>query len=107
MFEYGTVCLFHNDHSEWGRVRCRETYKGKAEDGRLAPVNKNYWEDLDHLADFVAGLVKKPNALIGGDPTKYWCAPNDVEVARYRTLTREVSAVFGARGIVSDDCVEF
>jgi len=27
MFEYGTICLFHNDHSEWGRVRCQETYK--------------------------------------------------------------------------------
>jgi hypothetical protein len=107
MFEHGSVCLFHNDHSEWGRVRCQETYKSKAVPGRLAPLNKNYWEELDQIADLVSGLVKKPNALIGGDPMKYWCAPNDEEVARYRTLTKEVSAVFGARGIVSDDCVEF
>jgi hypothetical protein len=25
MFEHGSVCLFHNEHSEWGRVRCQET----------------------------------------------------------------------------------
>ena len=50
-------------------------------------------------------MVKKPNALIGGDPTKYNCVGVDVD--RYRTLTREVSAVLGARGIVSDDCISF
>ena len=76
-------------------------------DDRLAPANKRYWDDLDEVADLTAGLVKNPNALIGGDPMKYWCAPVEIEVARYRTLTKEVRAVFEARGIVTDYCVEF
>ncbi len=74
MFERGSVCLFHNDHCEWEIVRCQHTYGSEPEWGkgkRLKPANQNYWEDLESIADIMSVLVKRPNTLAGGDPTKY------------------------------------
>jgi hypothetical protein len=63
MFEHGSVCLFHNDHGEWGRVRCQERYGSAPVKGRLAPVNGNYWNQLDEIADIMSVLVKKNQML--------------------------------------------
>ncbi len=70
MFEHGSIRLFHNYYGEWGIVRCQDRYGSAPVPGRLAPVNGNYWNQLDEIADIMSVLVKKPNALIGGDPTK-------------------------------------
>ena len=38
--------------------------------GMKGPVNDQYWLDLQEVADKFAALVKRPTALVGGDPTK-------------------------------------
>jgi hypothetical protein len=83
---------------KYGSVPARRT-------GSQNPANLLYWDQLDEVADLMAVVVKKPNALVGGDPTRYGCVGEDLE--RYYTLTKEVSAVLGARGIASDDCISF
>jgi hypothetical protein len=68
MFEHGSLLLFHNDHTDWKRMRCQRTYKAEAEWGygkRPKLKNQNYWDDLEKIADIMSVLVKKPNALIG------------------------------------------
>ena len=108
MFEHGTLCLFHNDHCKDGKVCHMETYDSKPEakwTGKKHLSNLEYWRDLDEVADLMAVVCKKPNALIGGDPKAYNCVGDHLD--RYYRVTKEVSAVLGARGIVSDDCISF
>ena len=102
----GCLCVFHNDHCINGTVKKRVRYMEKAGSQATGPKNERYWEDLDEAVDLMAVVCKKPNALIGGDHSKYGLLTAE-DTERYIKLTEEVRAVVGARGIVSDDCVNF
>ena len=111
MFEYGLIGVFHNDHTLLDGMRDQFTFMGQRSwegpKGMRGPVNDQYWVDLQEVADKFAALVKRPAALVGGDPTKYYIKDIPEAVERYRILTLEVCAVFQSRGIVTNDCVEF
>jgi hypothetical protein len=74
MFEFGVIGVFHNDHTLSEGVRGQYTFMGQRESegpkGMKGPVNDQYWSDLQEVADKFAALVKRPTALVGGDPTK-------------------------------------
>ena len=81
MFEHGTLCLFHNDQCVHGKVCHMEKY-GSVPEWRARsqnPANLIFGNQLDEVADLMAVLVKKPNALVGGDPTRYGCVGEDLE----------------------------
>jgi hypothetical protein len=111
MFEYGLIGVFHNDHTLSDGMRDQFTFMGQRSEegpkGKRGPVNEQYWVDLQEVADKFAALVKRPAALVGGDPTKYYIKDIPDAVDKYRILTLEVCAVFQSRGIVTNDCVEF
>jgi hypothetical protein len=111
MFEHGLIGVFHNDHTLNEGMRNQLTYMSQrtvgGPKGQRGPVNEQYWKDLQEVVNQFAALVKRPAALVGGDPTKYYIKDNPDAVEKYRLLTREVCAVFQSRGIVTNDCVEF
>ena len=72
---------------------------------KWGPVDRLYWEHLDEAADMMAAAIMRPLVLNGGDPGLYHLVGRDV--LRYTQLSTEVSAIFGARGIEDERCIDF
>ena len=64
-----------------------------------------FGEHVDEAADMMAAACMKPQLLVGGDAKTYGL--EGMDEVRYVTVSGELSACFGARGVVSDDCVQF